>query len=74
MGLEKFFGGQFSLTAEEERKLRKQAEASGEDPDEAVEKAKEKMKKATDALQRAQGEAARSTLEKDIEDDEKKAA
>lgn len=66
MSLEKFRYGKFSLTAEDEKRIRKQAEARGQDPEEAVRKEKERMEQATRRLHLEKGEEERKKMEEDI--------
>ncbi|MBI4119603.1 MAG: hypothetical protein HY456_02025 [Parcubacteria group bacterium] len=66
---EKYRFGQFSLTPEEEAKIRKDAKDKGSDPDAEVEKARQQLAQATGRLHEAAGEEARREVEKGLEKD-----
>jgi hypothetical protein len=65
--IEKYRYGQFSLTAEEAAKIRKEAEERGDNPDEAVAKEKERLAQATKRLHAKAGEKAIQEMKKNPE-------
>jgi len=65
--MEKFEAGQFSLAPAEEEAIRAGAKMRGENPDAAVEAARERMLHATARLREKQSEEAIENLERHIE-------
>lgn len=59
--------GQYSLTPAEEAKIREEAKERGQDQDEAVRFARDKMSGATERLRGKQGEESLGKLKEDIE-------